>query len=118
LKHIPPKARQGLEEIRKKLEGVDGEKADFWSLSAHANILLTQLMMGVGSVKTENVIEGYEMLWSKGGHQGHKAAELEHLDILLIGLHVAENGKGRGVKENIEKIKEELVKRVNIDNSE
>ncbi|CAN5155596.1 hypothetical protein BH23BAC1_BH23BAC1_26740 [soil metagenome] len=112
VKFVPPKARQGLEEIEKKLNVSEKEKADFWSLSSHANIQLSQLMMGPNAKKAKEVIESYEKLWRKGGHQGHKAAELEHLDILLVGLRIADNGKGKEVSANIEKIKEELVKKV------
>lgn len=105
------------EETIQLLSKLDGElnapeklKQEFWDLVNKSNILLTQMMMGLNKVNKKIVLESYAKHWRLGGHRGHKASEIEHLDILLLALNVVPASKNKVLKSNLKNLRSELLK--------
>jgi hypothetical protein len=70
------------------------------------NLLLSQFMLGVKGTDYEKVKTAYESLWRQAGHRGNKAAEIEHLALLVDALEfgvVSEENKR--LKERLEMLK-------------
>lgn len=86
----------------------DESKMDFWDYAAEANFLLSTLMLSPSSSKVEKVKESYNHLWKIAGSPSNQKTELEHLDILLKGLALAVSEEGKGLYEEIKKLKEGL----------
>ncbi len=68
------------------------------------------MIMGLNKITREAVLESYTKHWSLGGHKGHKAAEIEHLEILLLALNIVPANKNKILKDELNNLKSELVK--------
>ncbi|UZD23296.1 CHAT domain-containing protein [Algoriphagus halophytocola] len=69
---------------------------DYWSVSHLASMALTSLLLEYSEENNEKALKSNLMLWTKAGHAGHKAAETEHLGLLISFLKTLKNPEEEG----------------------
>ncbi|WP_111671088.1 CHAT domain-containing protein [Algoriphagus litoralis] len=87
------------------------EKKDFWDMVTDFNLLLSRLLIEKKTSKAslENLKKSYQDVWKKAGSTSDRKAEEEHLDTLISGLNFIESANGNQLKEQLEKLKIDLV---------
>ncbi len=102
-----------IKKILMNLNGVDKSSEQLkkeWDLVKDSNLLLTQMIMGHNAVSSSIVLESYAKFWKHSKDKGHKAAEIEHLDVLLYALNIFPASKNKNLKDQINIIRSELEK--------
>ncbi|MBN7810468.1 CHAT domain-containing protein [Algoriphagus sp. H41] len=97
-----------LSRFKQSVNSVAGSKKDFWDYAAESNLLLSGLMLSSSDHKVDQVKTSYEGLWKTAGSPSNKKAELEHLDILLKGLALSSDEKGKSLHQELNKLRGSL----------
>jgi pimeloyl-ACP methyl ester carboxylesterase/tetratricopeptide (TPR) repeat protein len=84
------------------------ERKSFWDYAAEANFLLSKMLVSSTPNSYSNAAKSYKDLWSIGGSFSNQKTELEHLDILLMGLELAKTEEGKKAFEDVRRLKEGL----------
>tara|TARA_R110002020_G_scaffold99549_7_gene236081 strand:- start:249 stop:1355 length:1107 start_codon:yes stop_codon:yes gene_type:complete len=101
-------ARKAMQSIFDEINESTKKKDDFWSLSHYANIMLTQLLLGIEKYENGTIAKEYLKLWELAGNKGQKVAELEHLEIIGALLVNLKEGNSKELHDEISKIKKAL----------
>lgn len=109
-KTLSPEMEAILDELREEIYASEESKKEFWDLIKESNLLLTEMILKHNKVTSNRVLESYFRHWNLGGHRGHKSAEIEHLDILLLTLNIIPASKNKALKKNLTHLKNELLK--------
>lgn len=91
-----------------EMKTAEDDDIEYWDMVAEANIKLCLLMFGNSEIRQEAVLEVYKRVWNQAGHQGNRAAEIEHLDFLEDIYGLSENDKAKSLLTNIRFIKTAL----------
>ena len=85
------------------------DRKSFWDYAEEANFLLSKLLVSSNTTSFSNAAKSYKELWRVGGSLSNQKTELEHLDILLKGLAMAQSEEGKSAHGDVVKLKEGLL---------
>jgi len=105
IKLIDLDARKALQKI---FDETSDTTDDFWDMAHHANILLTQYLLGTSNPTKDEITAAYLKLWKLAGNKGQKVAELEHFEIIGTVLGKLESERAKSLSTTIMSIKKEL----------
>lgn len=91
-----------------------GSDMDYWNLMVAPNVSLCLLVMETSDTGDESswkeVLDGYRAVWNRGGSQGDKFAEIEHVTLLLDALSLSRKRAATEMKKGLTLLKEGLEK--------
>ncbi len=104
------KLRKLLEDLVNTLSDQPKEKKGYWDFVTETNLLLSAFTLEkkFNEKKWKSLRDSYLDLWERAGSPSDKKAEEEHLEILLKGLEFAESEEGKGLKESLIRLKDEI----------
>ena len=99
-----------LEDLAKALTDQPKEKKEYWDFVTDINLLLSAFTLEkkFNEKKWKYLRDSYLDLWKRAGSPSDKKAEEEHLEILLKGLEFAESEEGKGLKESLIRLRDEI----------
>jgi hypothetical protein len=110
---LPSKAEvvDQLNALIRSAEAQQDSTNDYWALMEGPNCQLCLQMIDSAGTKDgwSKVLNAYTNVWGKAGSRGEKAAELEHLQILIDALSLGEH-RHEAIKEALGNLNEELEK--------